>query len=179
MRCCEERYTCIMTAIRIFLLVLIVIGLGLLTTQRLWVPPLVSAILAPERGASVPAPAIATPVATSTAPIPPKPPVKGTVAGSVFLSPICPVEHNPPDPRCAPKGYQTSIRIYPASAPTALLMTISSDAAGMFRVSLSPGTYIFQPAGGASMPPTCQSAQATVSAGKTGTLNLSCDTGIR
>lgn len=174
-----------MVAIRIFLLILIVIGLGLLATQRLWVPPLVSAIITSERGSSTPVtPSTAVPAATSTAvtpePISPKPAAaKGVVSGSVLLSPICPVEHNPPDPRCAPKGYQTSIRIYPSSAAGALLMTISSDAAGAFKVSLGPGTYTFKPLGGMSMPPTCPSVQVTVSAGKSQTLNLSCDTGIR
>jgi len=37
-----------MKAIRIFLLVLIIIGLGLLITQKIWVPKLVAKIIAAE-----------------------------------------------------------------------------------------------------------------------------------
>jgi hypothetical protein len=42
-----------MKFIRIFLLILIIIGIGLLLTQNLWVPPLVSWILGNEKSTSV------------------------------------------------------------------------------------------------------------------------------
>ena len=45
-----------MKFIRIFLLVLIIIGIGLLFTQKFWVPPLVSWILNTENAAPIGAP---------------------------------------------------------------------------------------------------------------------------
>jgi hypothetical protein len=53
-----------MKTIRIILLALIVVGLGLLLTQRFWVPSLVTMILEQEKTVEVPAPEI-----TTTAPI--------------------------------------------------------------------------------------------------------------
>lgn len=110
-----------------------------------------------------------SPIATSTT---------GTVSGSVLLSPICPVERNPPDPACAPKGYQTSIRILVAATHT-LYTTISSDASGAFRTALPPGKYLFAPQGGSAMLPRCSETAVTVVANQNQTLNLDCDTGIR
>lgn len=42
--------------IRIFLLVLIIIGIGLLLTQKMWVPRLVDAIIGPENIQTIPTP---------------------------------------------------------------------------------------------------------------------------
>ncbi len=102
---------------------------------------------------------------------------KGVVRGQVLLGPTCPVERNPPDPACAPKPYQTTIRIQPAN-PSAPYTTISTDASGSFSVSLDAGTYTFQPQGGNPLP-RCNEMQVEVSSGQSQTVNLDCDTGIR
>jgi len=102
----------------------------------------------------------------------------GTVSGSVLLGPTCPVERVPPDPQCAPKPYQTSIRVQSVH-PSVPYTTISSDASGAFSISLYPGIYTFTPRGGNSMPPTCRAQQVTVEAGQTKHITLDCDTGIR
>lgn len=44
-RCCRSPW---MRSIQIFLLLLIALGLGLLATQKLWVPPLVNYLLQQE-----------------------------------------------------------------------------------------------------------------------------------
>lgn len=171
-----------MTTIRVLLAVLIIIGFGLFITQNLWVPSLVAAILDHEERAAIVHPgAPMPPVATSTtSTVKPKPiehpSAKGVVEGKVLLSPICPVEHTPPDPNCAPKGYQTTIRI--ASAGSASV-TAASDASGFFTVSLDPGTYTVTAGTGSSIPPTCRSTQVTVAPKSTQTITIECDTGIR
>ena len=116
--------------------------------------------------------------ATSTAHLPPAQSAKGTITGTVLLGPTCPVERMPPDPGCADKPYQTTIRIQPlnSSAPHT---TASSDASGAFSVSLAPGTYILSAGSATSMPPRCQPMQVTVTAGRTKTVTMECDTGIR
>jgi len=120
------------------------------------------------------------PTATGTTPVqpPPTPQLKGTVKGAVLLGPTCPVERIPPDPACAPKQYQTTIRIQPIN-PSAPYTTISTDAKGTFSVSLNPGTYTLTPQGGGSMPPTCRALEVQISSGETKNINLDCDTGIR
>lgn len=102
----------------------------------------------------------------------------GTVNGTVLLGPTCPVEHIPPEPQCADKPYQTSIRIYKGDS-SALYRTISSSAQGKFSVQLAAGSYTFAPVGGGGMPPTCRSAIVSVATGHSQEIQLDCDTGIR
>ena len=115
-------------------------------------------------------------------PIPPSgvpPSAKGIVHGQVLLGPTCPVERNPPDPNCAPRPYQTSIRVQPVS-PSSPYMTITTDASGTFTVSIDPGTYTLQPQSqNNSVYPRCTATEVTVVAGQTQNVNLDCDTGIR
>lgn len=111
----------------------------------------------------------------TTAPPVPKPAATGTVNGTVFLSPTCPVEQNPPDPKCSPRPYATTIRISRQGVPYA---TITTTAAGAYTTTLPAGTYTFLPKGGATFP-RCSETQVTVIANTTKTQNLDCDTGIR
>ncbi|HEY4489615.1 MAG TPA: Gmad2 immunoglobulin-like domain-containing protein [Candidatus Paceibacterota bacterium] len=113
---------------------------------------------------------------TSTIPPTPKPADKGTVKGTVFLGPTCPVEKDPPDPECSPKTYATTIRISMQGVPYA---TITTNAAGAYTTILPIGTYIFLPKGGANSFPYCSETQVVVIANTTRTENLDCDTGIR
>ncbi len=175
-------YTDSMKAIRIFLLILILIGIGLLITQNVWVPSFVGWIMEHDGSSSVVIHANTTVATTTTKSTPPEPlpthTQKGVVEGKVLLSPTCPVERIPPDPACAPRAYQTTIQIEPTK-PLGSSISISSDASGAFKVSLNPGTYTFKPEGGASMLPTCPAMSVSVLANQTQTINLDCDTGIR
>ena len=120
-----------------------------------------------------------TPATSSPTSIPPKHiNALGTVNGTILLGPTCPVEHNPPEPQCADKPYQTSIRISEAGT-SASYRTISSTAQGTFSVDLAAGSYTFAPVGGGGMPPTCRIATVNVTSGQMQKLTLSCDTGIR
>jgi Immunoglobulin-like domain of bacterial spore germination len=100
------------------------------------------------------------------------------INGQVVLGPTCPVEHVPPDPACAPRPYQTSIRITQEATPTVAYKTISTDASGTFSVVLPPGAYTLTPQGGNPFP-RCADSSAIVTAGAFQMLTLTCDTGIR
>ncbi|MDB5244200.1 MAG: protein of unknown function with transrane region [Parcubacteria group bacterium] len=124
-------------------------------------------------------PTIVIPVATSTPskPLPPKPaPEKGVVNGQVLLGPTCPNERNPPEAKCAPRPYQTTIVVQ--SVESSRITSVTSDVAGYFSVSLAPGMYTLAPSGG-SVFPRCSETKVVVVGGKTETMNLHCDSGIR
>jgi hypothetical protein len=146
-----------MKAFRIFLLVLIIIGLALIFTENIWVPRLVAMIVAND--------------AASASAL-----KEGGIRGTVALSPTCPVERMPPDPQCAPKPYQTDIEI--SSATGRLIRTIQNTSDGSFLIALPIGDYVISAAGGNPYP-RCSSAAVTVSDGETASITLSCDTGIR
>lgn len=110
-----------------------------------------------------------------TAPPAPKPVATGTVNGTVFLSPTCPVEQDPPDAQCSSRPYATTIRISRQGVPYA---TITTTAAGAYTTTLPAGTYTFLPKGSATFP-RCSETQITVVANTIKTENLHCDTGIR
>ncbi len=116
----------------------------------------------------------------STPPTPsPIPTEKGTVNGSVVLGPTCPVEHIPPDPNCAPRPYQTTIRMQHAN-PSAHYLTALTDASGTFSISLDPGAYTLHAEGqNNSYYPRCTDAQIQIAAGASQTITIDCDTGIR
>ncbi|MDO8514555.1 MAG: carboxypeptidase-like regulatory domain-containing protein [bacterium] len=103
----------------------------------------------------------------------------GTIQGRVTLGPTCPVETVPPDPSCAtqPYPYQTTV----TATGGGRSVTVPTDAAGSFRVSLTPGTYTVSAAGGNNTFPSCAKAEQSVElkAGQTTTVDISCDTGIR
>ncbi len=145
----------------------------------------VLAFVNPAHTPVVPAPgdtATTTVSSTHTTPpaiVPSPMPATSGVRGTVFLSPTCPVEHNPPDPACAPKGFSTSILVFKGSGISANpYKTVATDGSGSFTAALEPGVYTLQPKGGAPLP-RCNSQMVTVSAGIFSMLSLQCDTGIR
>jgi len=105
---------------------------------------------------------------------------KGTLQGTVTIGPICPVERNPPDPRCKPSP--ETYAAWPISVYTQTnkkITTIVPDADGQFTLELSEGTYILdlekkQPIGGNNLPATIK-----ITAGKTTSFSVDIDTGIR
>ena len=107
-------------------------------------------------------------------------PGNGTVIGRVILGPICPVERIPPDSACAPKPYKTMINIFSTWTGSSY-KSVSTDANGSFKLSLSPGVYsleVSQPSGG-SLYPRCAVLKIFVVAKKVQNVTVNCDTGIR
>ena len=101
----------------------------------------------------------------------------GKIIGKVLLGPTCPVERIPPDPNCAPKPYQTTVKVIDYSS-SALVKETESDAGGNFQTVLPPGKYDVY-AGGGSVYPRCSPQTVEVNTGKVAEITLYCDTGIR
>lgn len=102
------------------------------------------------------------------------------VTGRVTLSPVCPVEHNPPDPACAPRPYRTTLKIRHLVSGT-VYRTVSTNALGTFALSMAPGRYILQVKNRVNLSgyPRCTPLDFVVVAKKPLHLEMSCDTGIR
>jgi Immunoglobulin-like domain of bacterial spore germination len=113
--------------------------------------------------------------ATSTKPAPSK---SSGVRGTVTLGPTCPVERIPPDPRCAPRPYQTSITVSRNIQTPEAFMTVKTDASGTFSIALDPGEYVLHPQSG-SVFPRCGETLVTVAPNVFSDVTLTCDTGIR
>ena len=107
-------------------------------------------------------------------------PGNGTVIGNVFLGPVCPVEHNPPDPACAPRPYETSIGVR-STLTGSSFKDVPTDASGIFTLSLAPGRYLLSvsPATNGSPYPRCTEVRILVVAKKSQKVTVNCDTGIR
>mgnify|MGYP000305287555 CR=1 FL=1 len=103
----------------------------------------------------------------------------GVLEGVMTIGPICPVER--PDHPCVPTTEMYAARkifVYGRDKQT-LMAELTPDAEGKFSATLFPGTYFIdmahQPIGGISGVPTT----VTIATGKTVTLNIDVDTGIR
>lgn len=104
-------------------------------------------------------------------------PYTSGVQGTVSLGPTCPVMRDPPDPQCADKPYATAIVVYRVGSSAPFILG-SSDASGVFKFSLAPGSYTLQAKGGTTLP-RCNEMNVTVPATGYVTADISCDTGIR
>ncbi len=107
------------------------------------------------------------------------PRAKGVLEGKVSIGPLCPVERNPPDPRCQPTA--ETYQAWPIAVlhDTVKVATIVAGKDGTFHVELSPGTYVVdhekqQHFGKGTLPTT-----VTIKSGETTTLDINIDTGIR
>jgi hypothetical protein len=108
-------------------------------------------------------------------------PRDGTLAGSITIGPLCPVEQSPPDPNCQPtietfKAWPIGVWNQDRSQRIAAL---TPDADGAFSQLLPEGTYVVdlknhRALGGGDLPQT-----VTITSGKTTRLEISIDTGIR
>lgn len=103
--------------------------------------------------------------------------INGTVVGQILLSPICPVEHDPPDPACAPKPYQTTVNILKISNRS-LYKKITTNTLGKFTFSLPKGSYLVQ-IPNRSIFPRCNDQNIKVLPRKQLKILIDCDTGIR
>jgi hypothetical protein len=161
-----------MKSIRIFLLVLIIIGLGLLATTHFWVPSVVNAIIGHE-GVSqvVPVSTTTTPTSVSSKPHPtikPKPSITSGIDITATIGPVCPVAHSPELPECADKPYEATLVLASTIIGRNGGVLIKTDAQGHYSQDLEPGTYTVR-AQSTKTPPTLS---RTV-------LHLSFDSGIR
>ena len=104
----------------------------------------------------------------------------GGIRGRVTASPTCPVEREPPDPACAPRGFAATLRITRVSSGRVVARLISGDD-GRFRARLVPGRYIVdaRPAAGGKLPRCPAPVRATVRAGQYASVLIDCDSGIR
>jgi hypothetical protein len=107
-------------------------------------------------------------------------PYGGGVFGSVLLSPVCPVERIPPDPNCAPRGYETSLKIFSIGANGAetLFAESTTDAGGNFMAHLPAGRYILRAYSG-DMFPRCEDQGIEIRSDEIAGATITCDTGIR
>jgi cytoskeletal protein RodZ len=173
----------------IFLLVLIIIGIGLLSTQNVWVQPFATWILshdsnyvAEQKLVSVTASSTSktNPTKTHKTPQPaPRPAVAGTLKGTMTIGPICPVEQVDHPCKPTPEMYAAHpVSVY-TSDRSKLVATLTPDANGNFSTALPAGTYLVdtqhQRIGSVQGVPTT----LTVTSGQSVTISISVDTGIR
>jgi hypothetical protein len=172
-----------MQAIRITLFVLILIGVGLLTTQAYWVPSLVQKIMSHD---SVP---VIVPVSTtipttpgtkgiSPKPVPPTSDTRkdtGVVDVSVFIGPTCPVQTA--DKACDDKPYETTL-VFQNTSTGKDVMTVKTDSVGHLSQTLTPGTYTVR-AQSSAMLPRLSPETFTIRSNTRTKLELHFDSGIR
>lgn len=99
----------------------------------------------------------------------------GVLAGTVTLSPTCPVERFPADPSCAPAPYETIVHILKNGKEVAMK---STTAQGGFILELSPGTYTVR-AESAQVFPRCNDFETVVKKDERTSITIDCDSGIR
>ena len=106
---------------------------------------------------------------------------KGFLEGKISIGPICPVERFPPDPNCQPT--EETYKAWPIAIWTtdkkAKIAQIKPNLDGTYKLELPVGTYIVdyekeQHFGGNNLP-----VAVAIDSGKTTTLNIDIDTGIR
>jgi len=169
----------ILRIIQIILLTLIVIGLGLLATQKIWVPQLVNYILQDDQVSIiepvVPIPSVPKPV-QKPAPLPEV--IDSGVKGVVTIGPTCPVVREPADPNCADKPYKTTLVLSNTITGRNGGILIQTDANGAFSHLLTPGTYIIRSQNDA-MYPRLAPVTFEVEKNKMTVLELQFDSGIR
>lgn len=105
----------------------------------------------------------------------------GFLEGTVSISPLCPVETNPPEPRCLPTA--ETYKVYPVYVCTPdgskKIVLISPELNGSFKTELAPGNYIVildkeQRIGSSNLP-----QEVTIKPLETTLINIEIDTGIR
>jgi len=102
------------------------------------------------------------------------------VAGRALFGPVCPVEHIPPDPQCAPRPGPVDVRLLRPDGTVSAQVRAGAD--GLFTIDVAPGRYAVDAAAASPSPGRgCQAtpAQVTVAAGHLTSVAVACDTGIR
>ena len=123
---------------------------------------------------STPVPPTSTTVGAGTVPAP-----ASGVRGTVLFGPVCPVERNPPDPRCAPRPGPARIDLVGSDGRS---VSVEAGADGRFSIAAGPGTYVVRATATTPGPGRgCQAdpPQVAVAAGSFTPVAVMCDTGIR
>ncbi len=110
----------------------------------------------------------------------PKPVIPGVLMGQVAVGPICPVEQEGVPCPVPPEAYTSrEIIVYRTNHET-IVATTHPDATGAYRFELRPGTYIvdLSSAGIGSFSKDLP-REVRIESGKTITLDIAIDTGIR
>lgn len=103
-------------------------------------------------------------------------PYQSGIMGVVTIGPTCPVERIPPDPNCADRSYQATLRVRNSAGKIVIEQKINSD--GTFKFSLPPGKYTIEN-GGVAVMPTLSPVSVEVGPNGYVEVNLSFDSGIR
>jgi len=102
------------------------------------------------------------------------------IAGRVLEGPTCPVERVPPQPGCAPRPLEATLRIRRAGSSSRGQL-VRSGADGRFRIALRPGVYVVQglSRNGSPFPRPPGPRRVSVSPGRYTHMTVNYDTGIR
>ncbi|HEY4504606.1 MAG TPA: hypothetical protein VJI73_02450 [Candidatus Paceibacterota bacterium] len=106
-----------------------------------------------------------------------------SVSGRVSLGPICPLEHDPPDPACADRPVHTTVNLYwtlsSNSAPYASAET-NKDGYYSFGQPRHSGQFYVETVEGDLLPSCPKSDPFALELGaQPKVVNISCDSGIR
>jgi len=114
-----------------------------------------------------------TPPAT-TIPLPPAPQGASGIEGQTLIGPTCPVERL--DSPCPDKPYQATLVVLNQSGTEVKRFDTNAD--GLFRVELPPGTYTLAPQSPGRLPRAGQQA-VQVTSGQFTSITITYDSGIR
>jgi hypothetical protein len=104
----------------------------------------------------------------------------GRLEVHAVAAPVCPVEKQPPDPACAPRPVAAAtVLLSPADGREILLGRGVTDARGIVTFDIGPGDYLVTGMEMAGLMGGRVEAKATVVAGRTASVLLEYDTGIR
>jgi hypothetical protein len=107
----------------------------------------------------------------------PAPAATGILIGKVVAGPTCPVQTA--EQPCPPRPVPNRLVLIETPGGT-IVMRVTTDQQGQFRVTLAPGTYrVLVPQDGNVFPIQRTPQQATVVAGQSMTVLVELDTGIR
>jgi len=100
--------------------------------------------------------------------------------GRITEGPTCPVERDPPEPGCEPRGFTAKVSIFRQSDGR-LVKRLYTDAEGRFKVRLRPGRYAItaRSATGGLYPRCPSGVKSRVRSGRYTRVAIDCDTGIR
>jgi hypothetical protein len=102
----------------------------------------------------------------------------GFITGLALAGPQCPVQKSPPDPGCEDRPVAgAEVRI--SRSPDDSVMSVTTDRAGTFLISLEPGVYVITPQPVPGLLGTAAPVTVTVEPGRGTTVELAYDTGIR
>ena len=100
------------------------------------------------------------------------------IGGTATAGPVCPVEQNPPDPKCAPRPVAGATIVIQDGSGAQVAVAISQQD-GTYFVAVPPGHYVVDPQPVQGLLGTAATQPADVAAGAITDVALEYDTGIR